>query len=510
MKDMSPKFGNSEEVDGFIQRVLTSLYKTTSAEWKKVSRKKLLAVFKESYRTVPAYKKFILENNIKIDNITTLQDFNIVPPITKKNYLRAYAWEELCKTKALASQPLVMTATSGSTGEPFYFPRTSTIDIQSAVYHEMFMRSSKIAKNKSILVIDCFGMGVWIGGLITYQAFKYISQRGYPLTIITPGINKHEIFQALKNLGPNYDQIILCGYPPFMKDVVDEAKDAGIVWSNYNIKIIFAAEGFSETFRDYLVKEIGIKDLYRDTMNIYGSADLGTMAQESPLCILIRRLALKHQSLYMSLFGQATRLPTLAQYIPEFINFEEKNNSIYCTGDNALPLIRYEIGDNGGVLSYESVEEKFKKEGIDLQKEIQKVGITDSVTELPFVYVYERSDFAASFYGAIMYPEFIKKGLLVEHLRTYVTGKFTMYTKNDENEDQYLEINIELKPRQKVTRLIRAQVLRSIYDSLLSQSTEYKKLSESLGDRVYPKLVFWPQGHELHFISGAKQKWVKK
>jgi phenylacetate-CoA ligase len=146
----------------------------------------------------------------------------------------------------------------------------------------MFVRNSSIDVNKSTLVLVCFGMGVWIGGVITYQAFKAISERGYPMTILTPGVNKREIFEALKNIGPKYDQVIMCGYPPFMKDVVDEAKLHGINWHHYNVKMVFAAEAFSEKFREYIMRKVGMKNPYRDTMNIYGSADLGTMASETP------------------------------------------------------------------------------------------------------------------------------------------------------------------------------------------------------------------------------------
>src|SRR6266853_359753 len=123
----------------------------------------------------------------------------------------------------MTEQSLVLTSTSGSTGKPFYFPRNGILDSQSSIYHQMFLKNSQLDVNKSTLVLICFGMGVWIGGLITYQAFKSISVRGYPMTILTPGVNKREIFEALKTIAPKYDQIILCGYPPFMKDIVDEA-----------------------------------------------------------------------------------------------------------------------------------------------------------------------------------------------------------------------------------------------------------------------------------------------
>lgn len=489
---------------------LTSIYSTKSKDWSKVQEKNLLTVFRNTVRVVPAYKEFCKKKSVEYIKITSVKNIAHIPSVSKKNYLRAFPWQTLSKKDSLTKESLVMTSTSGSTGEPFYFPRTTVIDLQSSVYHQMFLDNCGITKNTSTLVIDCFGMGVWIGGLITYQAFKYIGERGYPITVITPGINKREVFQALRNIGDKFDSIILCGYPPFIKDIIDDGKENNITWSKYSLKIIFAAESFSETFRDYIVKEAGIQNVYRDTMNIYGSADLGTMAEETPLSILLRRISLTNKKFYKKLFGQASRLPTLAQYIPSFVTFESNNSSIYCTGDNVLPLVRYEIGDNGGVLTYDEVETICKEEGIDLATEIKKAKIGDTITQLPFVYIYERSDFSASFYGALIYPEYIKKALAHDSLYPYITGKFTMYTKNDEHENQYLEINIEMKQNQKIESSMRSQIVTLIQETLVEQSAEYKKITESLGKKALPKLTFWSYGHEKYFFGGAKQKWVKK
>ena len=372
------------------------------------------------------------------------------------------------------------------------------------------MKNSNLDINKSTLVLICFGMGVWIGGVITYQAFKAISERGYHLAILTPGVNKKEIFEAMKNIAPKYDQIILCGYPPFMKDVVDEAAQNGVNWKDFNIKIIFAAEAFSEKFRDYVAKKLGIKDIYRDTMNIYGSADLGTMAEETPISILIRRLALKKETLYKKIFKEANRLPTLAQFHPDFISFECVNKSIYCTGDNIFPLIRYEIGDNGGVIDFDEIENIFAEEGFDLRDEAKKVGIEDSVTELPIVYIYERTDLSVKLYGAIVYPEYVKAGLQDHDLEKYITGKFTMFTKHDKKQDEYLEINIELKPGINQSDWLMEEVSELVFKSLIEKSAEYKNNADMLPGKVHPKIVFWPYEHPTHFQTGIKQKWVKK
>jgi phenylacetate-CoA ligase len=492
-----------------VEQTFNLIYSKKSDFWKKEREKQAISLFESCAEKVPAYKDFLLKNGIESSKIKTFEDFQTVPSITKENYLRKYSLEDLCMQGTLA-QSLVFTSTSGSTGVPFYFPRNGILDWQSSIYHEMFLRASSIDKKKSTLILVCFGMGVWIGGVITYEAFKTISERGYPLTILTPGVNKKEIYEALKNLGPKFDQVILCGYPPFMKDVIDEAKDNGVNWHNYDLKIVFAAEAFSEKFRDYILRKTGIKDVYRDTMNIYGSADLGTMAEETPISILIRRLALKNKKIYQRLFKDANRLPTLAQFNPYFINFESVDGRVFCTGNNALPLIRYEIGDNGGVTDYSDIEMIFKEEGMDLHEEARKVGIENTITELPFVYVYERTDLSTKLYGAIIYPEYVKLALQDVNIEKYITGKFTMYTQHDENQNEYLEINVELKPGTTESEWLKNEVERLVSQSLLEKSAEHKNNAHMMPGRVNPRIVFWPHEHPNHFQVGIKQKWVKK
>jgi phenylacetate-CoA ligase len=510
------------------------LYTKKSDFWRKEQEKRLIKLFQSCAKNIPAYRDFLKKNGIHaatIAGIKTYDNFRtIVPTMGKDNYLRAYPWEDLCSPAALMRHPLVLTSTSGSTGTPFYFPRNSAVDMHSSVYHEMFLRNSGIIgtkngqgknsskkqkkNNQSTLVIVCFGMGVWIGGVITYQAFHYITDRGYPLTIITPGVNKKEIYEALKNVGPKYDQIILCAYPPFMKDVVDEAHENGVNWHDFNIKMVFAAESFSEKFRDYVLKKTGMNNPYRDTASVYGSADLGTMAMETPIAILIRRLVLGGTPaagrLYKKFFGEAGRLPTLAQYIPSFTNFEMVGKNIYLSGDNVMPLLRYEIGDNGGTHYFADVEKMFAEEGVDLRAEARKAGIVDTIAELPFVYIYERTDLSTKLYGAIIYPEYIKIGLQHDDLEDSVTGKFSMFTKHDNEQNEFLEINIELKKGVTASSLLQKRVAERIHTALTTQSAEHANNFSMLKDKVKPRLVFWPHEHPTYFQLGAKQKWVRK
>ena len=273
--------------------------------WEREGRKRALALFHDAAQRVPAYKDFLKKNGIKDHNkIVTWEDFQRVPLTSKKNYLRQYPLEKLCWDGNL-NKPLVFTATSGSTGEPFYFPRTEGVDKNAAIIHEFFLLNNTYNTKKPTLVIVAFGMGIWIGGLITYKAFEIAAQRaGYPVSIITPGLNKKEVLNALEKIAPNYGQVILAGYPPMVKDIIDEGIAQGIDFKKLNMRLVTAAEAYTENFRDYLIEKTGIKNLFHDVMSIYGSADIGAMAFETPTAILMRRLAMRKRELFENIFSE--------------------------------------------------------------------------------------------------------------------------------------------------------------------------------------------------------------
>jgi phenylacetate-CoA ligase len=477
--------------------------------WLKEGQKKAFDLFHAAAARVPAYKDFLQKNKISPEKIKSHEDLALVPPTSKKNYLHEYPLEMLCFDGTLRDKALTFTATSGSTGKPFYFPRDENLDAQSSMMHEIFLKMSTKGNIPSTLVIVCFGMGIWIGGLITYQAFRSLALRNhYPITLVTPGTNKKEIFEAIHNLHSQFDQIILCGYPPFIKDVLEEGPLHSIDWKNLKMKFIFAAEGFSEEFRDFIIRTAGIENPFRDMTNIYGSADLGTMAMETPLSILVRKIVHKNQSLQKIVFPVANRTPTLAQFNPQFINFDTTENNILCTGYNTLPLIRYAIGDHGGIIRFSELVDSLKAQNIDLKNEAKQLELDDTLLEWPFVYIYERADLSTKLYGAIIYPEHIREAILDPSLESFLTGKFTMETKYDQLNNEYLEINIELKNGIKDTSIFDETTKRLIVQNLMAKNGEYHDQVRTSKDRVDPRIRFFAQGDELYFQSSIKHRWV--
>ena len=468
-----------------------------------------LDLFQKAVTEIDAYRDFLSNNSFDPKRVKNLEDFQQIPYTDKKTYLQTNKKIDLIWPQNQTGA-LWYCSTSGSTGEPYYFPRTDDIAARGSWFAESFLRYSSRGQGSTLVIIG-FGMGVWIGGVITLRSFEIAAERMHtPVAFLPTGYNKKEIFNALRKLSPEYDQTILVGYPPFIKEVIDEAELEGINLHALHLRLMFAAEAFTETFRDYVSKKAGVANTLLDTLNIYGTADLGAMAYETPISILIRQVALKDRLLYQDIFGQIEKTPTLAQYHTDFIEFEEINGELIITSNGAIPLIRYAIGDHGGVFTYEHIENLFRHYGMNLSEEAQKAGIANTVVKRPFVFVYERTDLSANLHGIIIYPEFVKEGLLTTELSACFTERFTMATKHDVHQNQYLEINLELQKNVDISKETEAKAYQSITESLKAKSSEFAEISRSRPIEGLLKIVVWPSEHPKYFAPGTKQEWVKK
>src|SRR5579864_6020119 len=258
--------------------------------WIKRGQLRAIRLFHEMSRRVPAYKDFLESHHFAPSSVRSIEDFKKIPAIHKDNYLRHYPKAMLCWDGDFGHGQWVISTTSGSTGQPYYFPREESQDWQYALTAELYLRNNFKIQNKSTLYIVAFPMGAWIGGLFTYEALKIVAEHGgYDLSIITPGIQKQEVINAVRQLGNNFDQIIIGAYAPFLKDILDDGIREGIDWASYKLGFVFSAEAFTERFRDYVLEVTNSKDKLRTTLNHYGTVDLGTMSHETPETILIRR-----------------------------------------------------------------------------------------------------------------------------------------------------------------------------------------------------------------------------
>ena len=79
-----------------------------------------VSLFTRMRKKVPAYRSFLqMSEYIGGSQL----DFQTIPTIDKNSYLRKFPLEDLSWDGAFTSRQETVAATSGSTGEPFYFPR---------------------------------------------------------------------------------------------------------------------------------------------------------------------------------------------------------------------------------------------------------------------------------------------------------------------------------------------------------------------------------------------------
>lgn len=489
----------------------TALRITDPKEWTKRGEQAALSLFREASARVPAYKDFLKKNKINPDTIRAIEDFSKLPPLDKNNYLRVYSLPELSWDGNLMEKHHLYASTSGSTGEPMYFPRTEMQTEQYALLAELYLRAQYEIHERSTLYVNTFAMGAWIGGLFTYQAVERLAERGkYPLHLITPGLAQDETLKAIRKLGPLYDQVIIGGYPPYVKDLIDKGTAEGIEWKKYHIKFVFSAEGFSEKFREYVATGVGQKNVLRGSLNHYGTVELGTMAYETPLAAFNRRAALADKKLFNALFGQASRLPTLAQYLPEQFYFEKVNDGLVCTADGGLPLVRYDLKDQGGIWQFDDITAMVEKAVPGHAHALKDAGIEDTVFQLPFVYLYERADFTVVLYGANIYPEHIRRALENKACAKFATGKCTILVVESRTREPRLEVHVELKRGLTASTATAKIVEAEIVKTLLEYNSEYRSNYTHLRRKMIPRVKLWSFNDPKYFSGRGKQKWALK
>jgi len=478
--------------------------------WVKRGEDMALNLFHEAAERVPAYKDFLRKRKIDHKKIKTINDFKKVPTTDKDNYLRKYDRKDLCWDGDFKGKSWVVSATSGSTGDPFYFPRTDIQDAYYALTAELYLRENFKIQDKSTLYIDAFAMGAWIGGIFTYEAIKKVSERGYRLSIATPGILKQEVINSVKNLGSEFDQVIIGCYPPMLKDIIDYGNEEGLDWAVYNLGIVFSAEGFDEDFRDYIIRNASLKDEYLSSLNHYGTADLGTMSHETAASILLRRQMLADSSLRKDIIEDTKKLPSVTQFIPEMFFFEEQNNLLICTSPSGYPLIRYDLKDRGNVRKYEEVEGIYKTHGKSFKEELKTKGIDKSFWNLPFVSIFDRIDSSVTLVGGIIYPEEIKRVLIKDTYNEIFTGKFTLEVVKDKDMDSKLVVNVEARKNISLKKIRTEELVEDIVKELLANNSEYASNYSQYGSKLHPDIVIWPHSYVEYFSGKGKQKWVIK
>ncbi|MFI7528674.1 phenylacetate--CoA ligase family protein [Nocardia salmonicida] len=442
-----------------------------------------LRVFRQAAHTVPAYAKFLCDRGIDADAVRTPADFAEVPPVTKDNYIRAYPPHELISGGAITGAG-TWSSSSGSSGTPTFWARDELSHEHGVDLHARILRGFR-AETAPTLVVVGFSMGDWIGGTYTFRSVADLHRRDLRVSVATPGMDIDLIRADIAALGPYYRQIVLAGYPPFVRDVLDRAPAAVL---DQDIKVLMAGEAISEPWRDNLLSLLGKPDRPQDSCLIYGAADAGMFGHETASSIMIRRLAQHDSAFRDALFGADPVLPTFVEYDPAYRYVEtDDRGHLLCTVANAMPLVRYRINDIGSVHTAAEVGEALLAAGHDPQ-------VRTTTPTAGFIALRGRPDVAVSFYSVKFAPETVRAALTDPRLGGGLTGKFVLDKDLDATGGDRLRLLVELRADRTLDEAFGEAVGAVFVNTVAEASREYRDLRTRIGARAEPLVELRPFG----------------
>jgi len=440
----------------------------------KTSSLKPLDLFHEAAKRIPAYKNFLKKHKVNPSNIKTMKDFVKIPQMTKENYILAYDFKSRTWDGDTRNEHMISTS-SGTMGEPTFWPRDIQTVVEGAMYHEMIFDQCFGMKKKRTLFINGFALGNWIAGTFTSECCFLVSLKGFPLTSATPGYSSEEIVKLLKELSPQYSMTIISGHAPFLKQLIEEAVKAGIDFNKIDVRLLGTGQAITENWRKYVVNLLKKKDYSHSVVNLYGSADAALMAYESPTSILLRKKFSEHPKKARALFNDE-RLPSIYSYDPRIVYFESVDGELCVTKYSSVPLIRYNMHDKGGILKND------------------------------MLYLYGREKFMVKIYGANVYTEHVQHALNHERLQPHLTGRFAMEMVYDSDQNPQLLCRVELNIAVSADAIIEKKVKETFIDEVRKMNSEYNDALSRMGERAHPNIVLHEFGHKKYFPAGKVKK----
>ena len=224
-------------------------------------------------------------------------------------------------------------------------------------------------------------------------------------------------------------------------------------------------------------------------------------ASRPPLCTAIRRACADDGALADALFGRR-RLPTLVQYDPVDRFFEQDGERLVFTGEGGtIPLVRYAIGDTGGVIAYDDMMTRLRAHGFAMP--------ACTTRAMPFVFVFGRSQHAVSFYGANVFVETVRLGLEDPTVCAAVTGKLVMEVHEDAAGDARLKVDVELARGADVADSDLAQaIVDAMRGALIETGGEFAAYVPA--ERQTPEVTLHRHGDPTHFPIGVKHSYVRR
>ncbi len=452
-----------------------------------VSEKSALYMFRYCKRNIPAYKRFINRAPYHREP-KNIKEFRNVPETNKDNYVfAANSNSELCKNGDIRNVNFWVKS-SGHSGKEREWGKSNREIEYSSKSLAVGLDVNFDITNQSTLIINGYILSSWVCGL----SFALMAHEKN--AIINVGPSEKEILETVEMFDREYRQIIILGYPPFIKHLVDYACSKNFRWDRHNVHFFVGGEYFPEEWREYVEDRINKKDNSRHKIIAgYGSSDLGLVGGiETDESITIRRLCRMNRDLSRDVFGEPRSFPMLFQYPPFIYVHTNKGRELLFTSllpENPMPLVNYNLKDQGGVISHNRMKAILKKHNINI----------DIRLKLPFIFIEGRSTGAVKLCAFMIYPENIKEAIFrTKDIAHSTTGRFRMRVEYDKSENESFLIDFELMKGKKSSKELAEMFSSNITKTLREVNQGYDSICRNIPDSSKINIVLHEYGEFPH------------
>ena len=348
--------------------IRSQLQKMSPEKLRRLSENRLIRAFRRAARQSNAYQILLSEKKISTESILSAQDFmQHCPILEKSNTFRRFPLRELIANDVPIDQLASVLTSSGHGSSGFALGLSTRSQMKSTpAMIDLGLELAFDIDSYRTLLINCLPMGV------TFQSNA--------VCVANVSVREDMACAIVEQIGEQFDQIILCGDPLFLKKLCDYSQAKQIKWANFRVSVIIGEETFTESFRDYLASVLHISADAIEGGFIGSSMGIGELGlnlfNETRETIALRRACNRDATLLESLFGSGCQffaLPSFLVFNPLRVFVEIDSVDQFGVGDLLvsvldetipIPLLRYKTGDKANLISTDQLESVWKKSGI--------------------------------------------------------------------------------------------------------------------------------------------------
>jgi len=413
------------------------------------------AVYLKAKDHCPAYRAF-LESQGNLNNRRwKLSD---LPITTKENYVKKYSLVDRCYYGRLPSAGVVIDESSGSSGVPNNWVRSA--EEREDVKRILQLNYQLIYRDSGCILLNCFALGPWATGMNVSMSLVDVG------ILKSIGPDQKKLENSLELFGTSYRYLVF-GYPPFIKSFVDTTH---LDLKKYRMDLIVGGEGISESLRTHLLQ------YFKTVISSYGASDLEiNIGVETDLTINLRRLCMKDRDLSRTLFGRETP-PMIFQYnaLDYIVETTPTGELVFTIGrqTSAAPKLRYNLHDNGGVMTHAKLREALASKGIDILE------LASPQSRFPILFVYGRSDLTVPFFGAKVSPADLEELINADPNLVRQINSFQIASYEDEAINRRLKICLETVKNLPSPLAPAEQLHQLIFDGLCRVNQDFREVTK--------------------------------